>query len=384
MKQTTAPRPLLDKSDDLSDVEDAMRSLAVGARSERIGGIAVEHLDTGGKRVRARLALAASTALGVAREVATPWAAAVELLHNATLVHDDLQDGDRVRRGRPTTWAAHGMAQAINCGDLMLMLPTLAVAAVDVDDATRFRLSRALHARAVATVRGQAADLALKADLDAGHEPVDCYLTCIEGKTGELFALPVEGAALLAGRSVDVAQALAEPFFVLGMLFQLQDDVLDLFGDKGRDERGADVKEGKISALVVEHLRLFPEDAAWLRAILDAPREDTTDAQVAAVIERFEQGGALDAVLARIVTLASHALNAPALQGEPALQRLVVEVTGMVLAPIQSCFALRRVALIDDVAVPLRALATSQTTTTASASSSTNSSSTHAAASAAE
>jgi geranylgeranyl diphosphate synthase type I len=374
MKTIAAPRPLLDKSDDLADVEGAMRALATGPRPERIGAIAVEHLLTGGKRVRARLALAAAAALGVERDVAMPWAAAVELLHNATLVHDDLQDGDRVRRGRPTTWAAHGMAQAINCGDLMLMLPALAVDAVDVDDGTRFRLTRALHARAVATVRGQAADLALKDDLDAGADPVECYLRCIEGKTGELFALPVEGAALLAGRSVDVAQALAEPFFVLGMLFQLQDDVLDLFGDKGREARGADVKEGKISALVVEHLRLFPDERGWLRAVLDAPRDETSDAAVDEVIDRFEQGGALDAVLRRIVTLASHALNAPALHAEPALQRLVVEVTGMVLAPIQSCFALRRVALQDDVAVPLRALS----------SSSFSSSSVHAAAAAAE
>jgi geranylgeranyl diphosphate synthase type I len=352
-----ASRPLLDKADDLADVEELMRSLAFGERPERIGGIAGEHLDTGGKRVRARLAIAAAAALGIERSRAMPWAAAVELLHNATLVHDDLQDGDRVRRGRTTTWAAHGMAQAINCGDLLLMLPILAVDAISVDDGTRFRLSRSLHARAVATVRGQAADLALRDDLAAGSDPVDCYLRCIEGKTGELFALPVEGAALLAGRSSDVARALAEPFFVLGMLFQLQDDVLDLFGDKGRATRGADIEEGKISALVVEHLRLHPGEREWLQAILDAPREQTAPDDIAAVIQRFEVGGALDAVLQRIVTLATHALNAPALADEPSLQRLVVEVTGMVLAPIQACFALRRVALVDDVAVPLQALA---------------------------
>jgi geranylgeranyl diphosphate synthase type I len=345
---------LLDKRDALADVERCMRALCTGARRELVGDIACDHLDSGGKRVRARLALAAASAFGVPRDVVAPWAAAVELLHNATLVHDDLQDGDRVRRGRPTTWAVHGAAQAINCGDLLLMLPVLALDAVVVDDATRYRLARAVHARAVATVRGQGADLALKDDLAAGHDPVECYLRCIEGKTGELFALPVEGAALVAGRSVETARALAEPFFVLGMLFQLQDDVLDLFGEKGREARGADVKEGKISALVVEHLRLHPGDAAWLHAILETPREQTTDDDVAAVIARFETAGALDAVLQRIVTLASHALNAPALQVEPMLQQLVVEVTAMVLAPIQACFALRRFDVLDETALPLR------------------------------
>jgi geranylgeranyl diphosphate synthase type I len=136
------------------------------------------------------------------------------------------------------------------------------------------------------------------------------------------------------------------------MLFQLQDDVLDLFGEKGREARGADVKEGKVSALVVEHLRLHPAERAWLNAILESPRDATSDEDVAAVIDRFERGGALDAVLHRIVTLASHALNVPALQHEPALHQLVVEVTGMVLAPIQACFALRRVA-IDHDSLPL-------------------------------
>jgi geranylgeranyl diphosphate synthase type I len=352
---TTPPaarRPLLDRRDPLADVEAAMRALAGGERRELVGDIACEHLETGGKRVRARLALAAAHALGVPRAVAAPWATAVELLHNATLVHDDLQDGDRVRRGRPTTWAVHGMAQAINCGDLMMLLPTLAIDGIAIDDGVRFRLTRALNARAVATVRGQGADLALKDHLAAGLDPVDCYLRCIEGKTGELFALPVEGAALLAGRSAHVARALAEPFFVLGMLFQLQDDVLDLFGDKGREARGADVKEGKISALVVEHLRLHPGEREWLNAILEAPRDVTSDDDVLAVIDRFERGGALDATLRRIVALASHALNVPALQAEPALQQLVVEVTGMVLAPIQSCFALRQLEIDDVVLAP--------------------------------
>jgi geranylgeranyl diphosphate synthase type I len=351
-------RPLLDRRDTLADVEAAMSRLAGGARRELVGDIAREHLATGGKRVRARLALAAAAALGVDRGTAAPWATAVELLHNATLVHDDLQDGDRVRRGRPTTWAAHGMPQAINCGDLMMLLPTLALDDLTVDDGIRYRLARALHARAVATVRGQGADLALKDHLAAGLDPVESYLRCIEGKTGELFALPVEGAALIAGRAPTVAAALAEPFFVLGMLFQLQDDVLDLFGEKGREARGADVKEGKISALVVEHLRLHPDEREWLNAILDAPRDATSDEDVHAVIERFETGGALDAVLRRIVTLASHALNVPALADEPELQQLVVEVTGMVLAPIQSCFAHRRFELDGAALAPsLHALA---------------------------
>jgi geranylgeranyl diphosphate synthase type I len=230
------------------------------------------------------------------------------------------------------------MPQAVNTGDLMLMLPVIMAGAVDVDDAVRFRLCQALARRAAATVRGQAADLALHDALDHGGDPVDVYLRCIEGKTGELFALPVEGAALMAGLDVGGAAALAEPFYLLGMLFQLQDDVIDLFGDKGREARGADIKEGKVSALVVEHLRLHPAERGWLMSILRAPRECTSDDDVAAVIDRFDVGGARDAVLTRIAQLATLALNAPAIDEAPELRAIVVEVVGVVLQPIQGLF----------------------------------------------
>jgi geranylgeranyl diphosphate synthase type I len=323
----------------LKDLHDVERLMREAGSTDYLGELVADHLDAGGKRVRARLALAAAATLGVARERAAPWAAAVEMLHNATLVHDDLQDGDRVRRGRPTTWAVHGMPQAVNCGDLMLMLPTLLAAQVDASESVRFRLAHALARRAAATVRGQAADLSLHDAIDAGGDPVEVYLRCIEGKTGELFALPVEGAALLAGIDVDTAREMAEPFLLLGMLFQLQDDVLDLFGDKGREARGADIKEGKISALVVEHLRLHPGDAPWLLSVLRAPREHTTDADVSAVIDRFDVAGAKDAVLQRIAQLATRALHARALDDHPGLRAIVVELIAVILQPIQGLFA---------------------------------------------
>jgi len=326
---------------DLDDVERAMRGVAIGDDDrEFLAELVCDHLETGGKRVRARLALAAAAALGVDRHVAAPWAAAVELLHNATLVHDDIQDGDRVRRGRPTTWAVHGVAQAVNVGDLMLMLPTVLASECDASEAARFRLCVALARRAAATVRGQAADLSLHDSIDAGRDPVDAYIRCTEGKTGELFALPVEGAALLAGMTSAEAIALAEPFALLGVLFQLQDDVLDLFGDKGREARGADIKEGKVSALVVEHLRLHPAEGEWLLRVLRTSRDETSDADVAAVIARFDDGGAKDAVLARIAHLAMRALNAPVLDDQPALRAIVVEVVAVVLRPIQGLFSL--------------------------------------------
>ena len=115
----------------ISDVNGLMRQLATGDRSERCGRMVREALGTGGKRIRARLALLACGALGVSKQDAVCWAAAVELVHNATLVHDDIQNGDTHRRGRETVWVKHGVGQAINVGDLMLVLPYQALDQMD-------------------------------------------------------------------------------------------------------------------------------------------------------------------------------------------------------------------------------------------------------------
>ena len=191
----------------IEDVEHLMHFLARGERVEYTGEMVQEHLKTGGKRLRARLALAAVTGLGGDYESAVAWAASVELLHNATLIHDDIQDGDQIRRGRPTTWVVHGQAQAINAGDLMLMLPFLALSNMNVPDTARWRLSWCLADQAAKTVRGQVEELAL---LDNQEITQEAYFRSIQGKTGGFFALPIEGAALIAGCSEKESRALGE------------------------------------------------------------------------------------------------------------------------------------------------------------------------------
>jgi geranylgeranyl diphosphate synthase type I len=302
------------------------------------GEMVLEHLHTGGKRLRARLALAALEALGGHRGDGAAWAAACELLHNATLVHDDLQDEDRTRRGHPTTWALHGAAQAVNAGDLLLMLPFLALEQLPGSGETRWQLARSLAAHAASTVRGQADELLL-----AGSPEVrwDEYRHAVVGKTCALFLLPVEGAALLAGWEPAAAQGLARGFEHLGLLFQLQDDVLDLFGTKGRSETGSDLREGKISALVVEHLRLHPEETFWLRGLLAMPRNATPDDEVSRAIERFRSGGALDAVLGRIRTEAEATVGHPGLHDHPALREIATDLVDVALAPIAHVLAPR-------------------------------------------
>ncbi len=319
----------LNSTEGLARVEALMVRLS--GDGDAAGAMVRGHLATGGKRLRARLALAALDVLGVGRERGIGWAAACELLHNATLVHDDLQDGDRTRRGHPTVWAQHGEAQAVSVGDLLLMLPFLALEHAEARPGVRWLLARALAEHAAAVARGQVEELQLAGAKELGWE---AYRRAVAGKTSALFELPVEGAALLAGRAEADARDLAEAFCHLGVLFQLQDDVLDLYGDKGRERPGSDLREGKISALVVEHLALYPGDADGLRELLAAPRDATPDHEVDAAITRFREGGALEAVLRRIEQEAEASLGCPGLRDEPGLRDLAGELVEVTLAPI--------------------------------------------------
>lgn len=334
------PRPAGIRAEEgLAEAEALMAELAGAGGGDVAGTMVAEHLDGGGKRLRARLALSALEALGGRRSAGVAWAAACELLHNATLVHDDLQDGDHTRRGRPTTWVRWGAAQAVNAGDLLLMLPFLALEHLPAPPEHRWALASAVARHAAETVRGQAAELALSA---AGGAGWDDYRRAVQGKTGALFQLPVEGAALLAGRAPAQAHALAAAFRGIGVLFQLQDDVLDLYGDKGRGRAGDDLREGKTSALVVEHLALHPSDAAWLHPLLALPRDATPEDGVERAMERFREGGALHAVLHRIEAEARDVAGCVALAHEPALREIAEELMQVALAPIAHVRAPRR------------------------------------------
>ena len=316
----------------LERVEALMLQLAAGDRFERLGAIVQEHLLTGGKKLRARLAMATVEALGADPATGIAWAAACELLHNATLIHDDLQDRDALRRGRFSIWVRHGEGQAINAGDLLLMLPYLAIEHVDVEPDLKWELSRAIARRAEETVRGQSLEMTL---FTSCRWDWASYTEAATGKTSALMTLPVHGAALLAGRLLEDASRLADCFRDLGLLFQMQDDLMDLFGDKGRDRPGGDIREGRVSALVVAHLTRHPDDLRWLGPILGKPREETGDQEVAEVARRFKSGGALDGVLDRIREVRARILSAAPLVAEPKLLEVARSLTALSLAPIE-------------------------------------------------
>jgi len=322
----------LQSTDGLDTIEKIMQNKARTSHNDKIGEIFCNHLNTGGKRLRTRLALLTAEALGTPKETVMQWAAAVEVMHNATLIHDDIQDGDRLRRGKATTWVQYGIPQAINAGDLGLMLPFLLVADIDTSNQNRWLLSHLLAEHATKTVRGQANEMEL---LPKRQFTKDHYMSCVIGKTGSFFSLPVQGSALLAGKPEAEARAIGDCFLPLGILFQLQDDVLDLYGQKGRELPGSDLREGKVSALVVNHLIRKPEDYFWLVSLLDEDRDVTDQQSIEHAIQEFRSSGALDDCLTEIKTLADTISTDKRLKRYPNLQKMAQELVDLALLPIK-------------------------------------------------
>jgi geranylgeranyl diphosphate synthase, type I len=289
-------------------------------------------LSTGGKRLRAMAPLLVAEALGAPPARLVPFGAACEVLHNATLVHDDLQDGDETRRGEPTVWKRFGVPQAINLGDAMFYYALLMLRRLDAPLEVRERATTRLLTDTLKVIDGQEREFELR---QSARPTVAEYQAMVEGKTSALFALPLAGAAEVCGAPPALVDGLATAAGHLGVLFQVQDDLLDLWGEKGRSLRGSDIAEGKRSFLVVYALsHAAPAEADWLRGVLDRPRALTTAADVGAAIALLERTGARDAALGELRRRAAFAAEVPAVAGHPALYALVRGLATVFCAPV--------------------------------------------------
>lgn len=193
-------------------------------------GSAADH--PAGKRIRPALVCWAAEALGGDLGAALPAACAVELVHNFTLVHDDVQDRDSLRRGRPTVWSVWGEAQAINAGDAIgaTALATL-LGTTGAEPSERLRRAQAAAAllRAeIEVIEGQALDLQHECRPDT---PTDTYLRMVEAKTGALVGASLELGAIMAGADPSAQEGLRRAGRLLGVAFQLRDDWLGVWGD---------------------------------------------------------------------------------------------------------------------------------------------------------
>lgn len=216
----------------------------------------------GGKLLRPSLVLFACEALGGDPHRALPLAVAIELVHTFSLVHDDIVDGDRVRRGRPTAWVMLGQPQAIHAGDALLALAFRTAARADLPGRLSAQAVDVLAAATMAMVEGQALDL----EMEGKRAGTELYLEMARGKTGSLLGCALELGAI-AARQPDLASLHRATGEALGVAFQVRDDWLGLWGqpDASGKAVGADLARGKRSFPIVWALEREASSAALLQ-----------------------------------------------------------------------------------------------------------------------
>ncbi len=206
-----------------------------------------------GKALRPTLCLLACEAIGGDFRKALPAAASVELVHNFSLVHDDIQDNDGERRGHPTVWSIWGKPQAINVGTAMRVLASitlLSLAEQGVPIQKQLRAQRLLDESCLRIIEGQYLDIAYETRLDVD---VADYLEMIDKKTAALIECSLELGALLSTDDESVIERFRNFGRNLGLAFQIRDDVLGIWGNEEKTGKplGSDIQHRKKSLPIV-------------------------------------------------------------------------------------------------------------------------------------
>ena len=266
------------------------------------------HMESGGKRIRPALCLLCCEELGGDSQRAVPFAAAIEILHNMLLVHDDLEDGDTVRRDLPTVWVEFGMANAVNLGDYMLGRAYTALLRTPADAPTRLRLLEAFTGAYERTCLGQALDINGR-----GREnlTVEDYLEMVTLKTGDYLALGMVGGAIIAGMDEAGVREIRALGGNMGPAFQVRDDVIDLTEGKGRGGAiGNDIREGKPSILYAHALSQASHgDRQRLLDVMRKPRQDTAQEDVRWVTGLYRRLGSIQFAQAKAEQLVAEAFD---------------------------------------------------------------------------
>jgi len=290
------------------------------------------HFASGGKRLRALMPCWVFEACGKDPLAAIPMGCALEMVHNATLVHDDLQDGDVLRRGFPTIWKKWSPAQAINCGDAMFQFALELLLEQPMEAATARKLSRRFLRGVCQVIEGQAQEFLLK---DEALPTTARYIEVVEGKTAALVATSLSLAVQALEKNDKIVADVERAGMDLGVLFQMQDDVLDVYGEKGRDQKATDVAEGKISILVAQCLESASlSDQKRILEILRKPREETAPHEISEVVGLFERYETLPLVLERIAKLRARIEGLELRHSEPKLHQLLMDLGELFLKPI--------------------------------------------------
>lgn len=259
--------------------------------------MAAQHYPrAGGKRLRPVLAQAVAEAIGGAGQKAVPFGACLEIVHNFTLVHDDVMDNDSMRRGRPAVHVLFDVPTAIIAGDALFARAFEVLSEVEVPPQSTRRLLK-LTARTVWLIaEGQQEDMDFER-IPATQLSIADYERMVWKKTAVLFEAAAEGGALIAGGTEEQVEAMREYAHHLGAGFQMWDDILALTGDEKTLGKpvGNDIRNGKRTLIVLHALHGLPEDDPRRQALLAAlGNAKATPPQVQAAIQALHDSGSID------------------------------------------------------------------------------------------
>lgn len=282
-----------------STLEEMLATIPVREPRRYLYDPITEYLGRIGKSVRPALCIASCRAHGGEAPHAGPSAAALEMLHNAFLVHDDIEDESEYRRGRPTLHREHGVPLAVNAGDMLnaLSLRILRRNLTLLDPATAARILEEFDHMLVASLEGQAMELGWIRDnrADIGD---DDYLRMALNKTcWYSFIHPCRIGALIAQPGRGDLDRFNRFGYFLGLAFQIQDDLLNLTGDQAKygKEIGGDLLEGKRTLMLIHLFRVLRDpERAKLLDFLGQPRARRDPAMLPWILRRMETLGSFD------------------------------------------------------------------------------------------
>ena len=256
---------------------------------------ASQHLiKAGGKRLRPFLTVKACEAVGGDPMEAVPYAAALEVLHNFTLVHDDVMDHDDFRRGHPTVHKVYGVPMAILAGDLLFAKVYDIVAKHAPRNMRPADIVRCFDKITEATLtlcQGQALDMVFS---DAKDVSEDEYIAMVSAKTSALFKACAEVGAIAGGAPEDQIEALGKFAWDAGIAFQIVDDILGLTADEDKLGKpvGSDVREGK-KTLIVIHALTYAKKRQKETLLRTLGIEDADDDSITKAVEALSASGSI-------------------------------------------------------------------------------------------
>ncbi len=261
--------------------------------------LVAEYPRRGGRMLRPSLCIATARAFGAGLDDAVRSAVAIELLHNAFLVHDDVEDESSERRGQPTLNALHGVDVAVNVGDALTLLGIRAL--IDnwrtLGERLCLRVLEEAERMAQETVEGQAIELGWRRDNTMDLAETDYFGMILKKTCWYTTIFPARIGALIGSRGdVNLDRFIRYGFF-LGAAFQIQDDLLNLVGDPERygKEIGGDLWEGKRTLILIRLLQqLSSEERERVRRVLSVPRAARDGADVRWMRERMDALGCVD------------------------------------------------------------------------------------------